>query len=55
MIEALRGLVPPDLQRRIASALRELLLSMRALIDWYVQRLDRPPDEPPEVRDIPIV
>ncbi len=54
LIHSLRELIPPELQRRLTEALRELLLAMRALIDWYVERLYRRPGEPQEVQDIPI-
>jgi hypothetical protein len=55
VVESLRELIPPELQRRLAEALRELLLALRALIDWYVDRLERHRAEPAEVEDIPIV
>ena len=42
VVRSLRDLIPPELQRRLAEALRELLLALRALIDWYLERLDRP-------------
>jgi hypothetical protein len=51
---SLRELVPPELQRRLAEAMRELLVAIRALLDWYIERLD---DERPAsggVDDIPI-
>jgi hypothetical protein len=54
LVEALRDLIPPDLQQRLADALRELLLAVRALINWYLERLDRRTEEPAEVQDIPI-
>jgi len=54
LVDSLRELVPPDLQRRLAEALRELLLAIRALINWYLERLERQRDEPAEVQDIPI-
>jgi hypothetical protein len=57
LLEALRGLrdrLPPDLQRRLGEALRELLLALRALIDWYLERTERRHREPAEVQDIPI-
>jgi hypothetical protein len=54
VLERLRGLIPPDLQQRIAEALRELLLALRALLDWYIDRLERRRAEPVEVTDIPI-
>jgi len=54
LAESLRELVPPELQRRLAEALRELLLALRALINWYLERLERQREEPAEVQDIPI-
>ena len=53
--ELLQEFVPEDLQRRIAEAVRELLVALRALIDWLVDRLERRPQGPVEVRDIPIL
>lgn len=54
LLESLRDLVPPELQQRLAEAARELLLAVRALIDWYLERLDGHREEPVEVQDIPI-
>ena len=51
---ALRDRIPPDLQRRLGEALREVLLAIRALIDWYLERTQRQRQEPTEVQDIPI-
>ncbi|MGO9883583.1 MAG: hypothetical protein ACLPV4_11280 [Solirubrobacteraceae bacterium] len=53
-VHALRDRIPPDLQRRLGEALRELLLALRALIDWYRERSERRRAEPAEVEDIPI-
>jgi hypothetical protein len=53
--ELLQEFVPEDLQKRIAEAVRELLVALRALIDWLVERLERRPAGPVEVRDIPIL
>ena len=53
-IRSVRDRLPPDLQRRLGEALRELLLALRALIDWYLERTEPDPREPPEVQDIPI-
>jgi hypothetical protein len=50
----LRDLVPPDLRQRLNDALRELLLAVRALIDWYLERAERRKAAPIEVTDIPI-
>jgi hypothetical protein len=55
LAQALRELVPPDLRRRLAAAIRELLLAVRALIDWYLERLERRREQAVEVQDIPIL
>jgi hypothetical protein len=47
-------LVPPEALERLAAALRELLLALRALIDFYVERLERPRQQHAHVQDIPI-
>lgn len=62
LLDALRGAIPAELSAQVAEAVRELLLAVRALIDWYLERLERPDggggrtgganDE--RVRDIPI-
>lgn len=54
LLHALGGLVPPEVLARLAAALRELLLAVRALIDFYIERLDRPRPPGDRVRDIPI-
>ena len=38
---AVRDRIPPDLQQRLAEAIREVLLALRALIDWYLERSER--------------
>jgi hypothetical protein len=53
-IAPLRELIPPDALERIQAAVRELLLAIRALVDYYLERLERRPPKPPEVQDIPI-
>ena len=55
LIQAVRDLIPPELQRRLVAALRELLLALRALIDWYLERLERKREQSIEVQDIPIL
>jgi hypothetical protein len=55
LVQALRDLVPPELQRRLVAAIRELLLALRALIDWYLERLERRREQAVEVQDIPII
>ncbi len=55
LVQAVRDLIPPELQRRLVAALRELLLALRALIDWYLERLERRREQSVEVEDIPIL
>ena len=55
LVQAVRDLIPPDLQQRLVAALREVLLALRALIDWYLERLDRRREQGVEVQDIPIL
>jgi hypothetical protein len=52
--QAVRELIPPDVLERLVAALKEVLLAIRALIDWYLERIDRRRTEPVEVEDIPI-
>lgn len=58
LLEAVRSSVPAELTVQLAQALRELLLAVRALLDWYIERLEnfRPgaSSASPEVEDIPI-
>jgi hypothetical protein len=54
ILGSLRELIPPELQRRLTDALRELLLALRALIDWYLERSEQRRAKPSEVEDIPI-
>jgi hypothetical protein len=54
LIQSVRDLIPAELQRRLAEALRELLLALRALIDFYLERMERRREPSPEVEDIPI-
>jgi hypothetical protein len=54
LVESLRGVVPPDLARQLAEALRQLLLALRAVLDWYIARLDGDEEPPRDVQDIPV-
>jgi hypothetical protein len=49
-----RDLIPPEVLERLATAFRELLLALRALINVYLERLERPQPAREQVRDIPI-
>lgn len=53
LLEALLLTAPPDLQDRLTALIREALLTLRALIDHYLERLDAPPVDR-TVEDIPI-
>ena len=53
VVEGLRRLLPPELRGQFTALLRELLLTLRALIDWYLERLEGG-DREPAVEDIPI-
>jgi hypothetical protein len=53
LLEAVRRGIPKELEDQFNQLIREVLLTLRALIDWYLERLDRRPEEP-KVEDIPI-
>jgi len=53
LLDSLRRAVPGELEQRVTALIREFLLTLRSLIDWYLERLDRPSREP-RVEDIPI-
>jgi hypothetical protein len=53
LLDAVRRAAPAELQERITTLIREALLTLRALIDWYLERLERRPRET-RVEDIPI-
>jgi hypothetical protein len=57
ILHALRDVVPPELWEQIREVIRQLLLLARALIDWWVERIESsgaPRGVAPEVQDIPI-
>jgi hypothetical protein len=53
LLDSLRRAVPREVEQQLTSLIREFLLTLRSLIDWYLERLDRPPREP-QVEEIPI-
>jgi hypothetical protein len=53
MLDGMRRMAPRELEDQITNLIREFLLTLRSLIDWYLERLDRRPPEP-QVEDIPI-
>jgi hypothetical protein len=54
LVDALKGTIPPELNQQLTDALRDLLLALRAIIDYSIARLDRAPSEPVQVEDIPV-
>jgi hypothetical protein len=50
----LRDMIPPELDERLTESLHELLLALRELIDWLLERRQREAKQPAEVQDIPI-
>ena len=53
LLDTLRQAAPAELQERTGNLIREVLLTLRALIDWYLEHMDQPARKP-EVEDIPI-
>jgi hypothetical protein len=53
IIDVMRSALPSELRDQFNSLVRELLLTLRALIDWYLERLPGPKPES-RVEDIPI-
>ena len=56
LLDALRRAVPPELSLQLAEAVRDLLLAVRAVIDWYLEKLGDRRTGParPDVEDIPL-
>ncbi|MCP9491599.1 MAG: hypothetical protein MSC31_17250 [Solirubrobacteraceae bacterium MAG38_C4-C5] len=58
LVELLRDLLPAELRDELAQVVRQILLLLRAVIDWWVARLesgeDVAPPEPVRVEDIPL-
>jgi len=53
VLDTVRRGLPHELEEQFTTLVREILLTLRALIDWYLERLERKPAEP-KVEDIPI-
>jgi DNA-binding HxlR family transcriptional regulator len=50
-----RELLPEDVQEQVTELIRQLLLVLRAMIDWAVARIERGPrGREIQVEDIPI-
>jgi hypothetical protein len=53
LLDGVRAAAPREVRDQVTNLIREFLLTLRSLIDWYLERLDSRPQEP-EVEDIPI-
>jgi hypothetical protein len=53
LIDVMRSAMPSELRDQFNNLVRELLLTLRALIDWYLERLPGGKSET-KVEDIPI-
>ena len=42
LLDALRRAIPGDMQNQFTRMVRETLVTIRGLIDWYLDRLERP-------------
>lgn len=54
LLELARNLIPPELRQQMIELVREILLLVRAIVDWYLERIDQRRKAPVEVEDIPI-
>ncbi|MFL5843885.1 MAG: hypothetical protein ACJ762_04260 [Solirubrobacteraceae bacterium] len=59
LVGLLRELLPDELRRQVTDLIRQVLLLVRAVLDWYLARLEpgeRParPRSAPVVQDIPL-
>jgi hypothetical protein len=57
LIGALRDVLPPELLAQLADLTRQLLVVVRAVLDWWIDRLERAADArgaEDDVEDIPI-
>ena len=55
LLAMLRDLVPPELRAQLAELARQLLVFVRAVLDWWIARMEPGPrGDEPQVEDIPI-
>ncbi len=55
MLGTLRDVLPPELRAQLAELVRQLLVFVRAVLDWWIERMeDGPRGDEPRVEDIPI-
>jgi hypothetical protein len=55
LLESLNGLLPEELRAQLYEVVRQVLLLIRAIVDWLVARMQPgEPERPADVQDIPI-
>jgi hypothetical protein len=54
VLHAARALLPEELWAQLCDLLRTLLVFVRAVLDWWIERLEGRPPAPPAVEDIPL-
>jgi hypothetical protein len=57
LLAKLRDALPPELRAQLADLARQLLLFVRAVLDWWIDQLsdeDKPKGRATEVEDIPL-
>ena len=52
--DVVRATAPPELREQVQSLQRDALITLRALLDAYIERLDAHPRRGARVEDIPI-
>jgi hypothetical protein len=58
LLTTMRDVLPPELRAQLAELARQILVFVRAVLDWWIGRLEQGPQDPPaprgDVEDIPI-
>lgn len=55
LVDVVRGAIPPELAERLAAVVREVLLAIRAVVDFALARMEARQEQPVDVQDIPIL
>ena len=54
LLRTVRALLPDELEQQLADLLRQLLLLLRALVDWMIDQVPAVGSERPPLRDVPL-
>lgn len=58
VVASVRDLLPPELRAQLAEVVRQILVFVRAVLDWWIERVERESsargDARDDVEDIPI-